>query len=302
MVKDPKVEAGVVENYTLQWLQLRALRSFTTDPKLFPGFEPALLEDMLTESRLVFAHALRENESLEGFLDADFTYVNERLAKHYGIEGVSGEEFRRVALPGDSTRGGVLTQASVLTVTSNPARTSPVKRGKWILEAVLGAPPPPPPPNVPVLEESEEAVLSGSLRERLEQHRADPACAVCHNKMDALGFAFENFNPVGSWREKDGSFDIDPSGTLPSGESFQGVRELKAILKGQQSAFTRAFSEKLLTYALGRGLEPSDRCVVDAIAATAESDGHRIGRVVSEIVLSPSFRKTRVEPVGSAIQ
>jgi hypothetical protein len=198
----------------------------------------------------------------------------------------------RVAL-GGGERGGLLTQASVLTVTSNPTRTSPVKRGKWVLEQILGTPPPPPPPDVPVLAETRQAVLSGSLRQRMEQHRANPSCASCHTRMDALGFAFENYNAIGAYRTKDGDFPIDPSGTLPDGRSFKGPAELKAILKGKKELFSRCLAEKMLTYALGRGLEAYDRPAVDKIAAALSRDDYRFSTLVLEIARSDPFRLRR---------
>jgi mono/diheme cytochrome c family protein len=291
MLKDPKARA-LVENFAGQWLQLRNLKGVSPDPGLFPDFDDALRSAMQRETGLFFQAIVDEDRSLLDFLDADFTFLNERLARHYGIPDVKGDDFRRVALSGDR-RGGVLTQASVLTVTSNPTRTSPVKRGKWILEQILGTPPPPPPPDVPELSEAKEAVLSGSLRQRMEQHRANPNCAVCHNRMDALGFGFENYDPVGAWRDNDGAFPIDPSGVLPSGQSFRGPKDLKGILKSKGKDFSRSLTEKLLTYALGRGLEFADRCVVDKITEAVAGDGYRASRLVVEIVKSDPFLKRR---------
>ena len=221
---------------------------------------------MQTETELFFAAIVREDRSVLDFLDADFTFVNERLARHYGIAGVKGDEFRRVTLDGEQ-RGGVLTQASVLTVTSNPTRTSPVKRGKWVLENLLGTPPPPPPPDVPQLDRRGRGRRStGSLRQRMEQHRAKADCAVCHNRMDPLGFGLENFDAIGAWRTKDGKFEIDPSGDAARRPVVRRPRELKAILKARQDDFVRCLAEKMLTYALGRGVEYSDKCTVDDIA------------------------------------
>jgi hypothetical protein len=288
LIRDPKAEA-LVENFAVQWLQLRNLDAINPNRRIFPGYDRRLKEDMLTETRRFFAGVMTEDRSILEFLDSDYTYLNARLAKHYGIEGVEGDEFRRVALQGDQ-RGGLLTQASVLTVTSNPRRTSPVKRGKWVLEQILGTPPPPPPPDVPELNESREAVKSASLRERLEQHRSDPGCATCHSRMDPLGFVFENYDALGAWREKDGSFLIDPSGSLPSGESFAGPKQFKGFLLDKKDQFTRSLTEKLLTYALGRGLDPDDACEVDRIAAEVAKDGYRFSRLVVEIVTSVPFR------------
>ncbi len=229
---------------------------------------------------------MREDRSVLEFLDADFTFLNEKLAKHYGIEGVTGDEFRRVTNLGDR-RGGLLTQASILTVTSNPTRTSPVKRGKWVLEQILGTPPPPPPADVPELNDGKDSVLTGSLRQRLEQHRANASCATCHAKMDPLGFGLENFDPIGAWREKDGDYPIDSSGILPGGKTFQGPKALKAILKGKSKEFTRCLAEKMLTYAIGRGLDDVDRC------ARGPDCGWPLGRRLQILADDPGDRPER---------
>ena len=223
LLNSPKSQA-FVENFGDQWLNLRNLKTVQPDTARFPAFDDRLRASMQKETELFFGAILRENRSVLDFLDGDFTFVNEPLARLYGIEGIHGDAFQRVSLAG-TARAGVLTQAAVLTVTSNPTRTSPVKRGKWILENILGTPPPPPPPDVPELPESAAAAASGSLRQRLEQHRANPQCAVCHQRMDPLGFGFENFDAIGAWRVKDGAFAIDPSGVLPGGQSFQGPAE-----------------------------------------------------------------------------
>ncbi len=219
MLKDPKARA-LVDNFAGQWLQIRNLKTLAPDADLFPTFNEKLRSAMIQETELFFDAVIREDRSILEFLDADFTFVNEPLAKHYGIKDVTGDEFQRVSVKG-TARGGLLTQASILTLTSNPTRTSPVKRGKWILETILGTPPPPPPPDAGELSEEKEAVLSGSLRQRMEQHRSNPSCAICHQRMDPIGFGFENFDAVGAWRTKDGKFAIDPSGTLPDGKSFK---------------------------------------------------------------------------------
>jgi hypothetical protein len=281
-----------VENFTLQWLQLRALDAHTPDPKAFPAFSEKLRADMVGETRAFARYVLREDRSILEFLDSDYAFLNERLAKLYGIDGVTGDEFRRVGLSSNEQRGGVLTQASVLTVTSNPGRTSPVKRGKWVLEQILGTPPPPPPPNVPELSESPQEVSSGSLRERFEKHRADPSCANCHARLDPLGFVFENYDAIGAWRIKDGSFPIDPSGSLPSGESFDGPRAFKTFLMGRKEQFTRSLTEKMLTYAIGRGVEPADACEVDRIASELPAVDHHFAALVERIVTSVPFRMT----------
>jgi len=291
MLKDKKSRA-LVKNFGGQWLTLRNLQNVNPDPARYPGFNNELRAAMLAETELFFRSVVNEDRSVLDFIDANYTFLNERLAKHYGIEGVAGDDFRRVALTGDQ-RGGLLTQASILTVTSNPTRTSPVKRGKWVLEQMLGTPPPPPPPDVPELKEDKDTKLVGSLRERMEQHRKDPGCASCHSRMDPIGFGFENFDAVGAWRTKEGEFAIDPSGTLPGGQSFQGPAELKKILKGQSKLFVKNLTNQMMTYALGRGLEYYDKCAADEIARTVSLKGNRFSAVVTEIVKSQPFRMRR---------
>ncbi|HUY33387.1 MAG TPA: DUF1592 domain-containing protein [Pirellulales bacterium] len=291
MLKHPKSRA-LVDNFAMQWLQVRRLKLATPDTKRFPTFDDGLRRAMLRETELCFAHIMNDDRSLLEFLDADYTFLNERLAKHYGIAGVTGDEFRRVPLS-DPDRGGVLTQASVLTVTSNPTRTSPVKRGKWILEQILGTPPPPPPPGAGELRDDEQVALTGSLRQRMEQHRANPSCAQCHARMDPLGFGLENFDAIGAWRDRDGSFFIDASGTLPDGSSFKRPSELKAILKARKREFATCFTEKMLTYALGRGLEYYDKCTTDEIAAALDHDGYKFWTLIQRIVASEPFQKRR---------
>jgi hypothetical protein len=241
MLADPKSDA-FVENFSGQWLQLRRLAGVAPDKDLFPGFDDALRRAMRRETERYFAYVLRNNRSALELLDSDYTFVNETLARHYGIEGVAGDEFRKVALA-DRRRGGVLTQASVLTLTSNPNRTSPVKRGQWILQQILGTPPPPPPPDVAKLDESREAADAAPLRERLELHRAKPECASCHQQMDPLGFALENYDAVGRWRTADGTFPIDPSGELMGGRKFTDVQEMKKVLG---TAATKKFARSLV--------------------------------------------------------
>ncbi len=289
MLADNKAQV-LVENFAGQWLQLRNLEIVAPDKGKYPGFDEALRRAMRQETELFFAAIMRDDRSVLDFINADFSYVNERLAEHYGIADVKGEEFRRVELD-PAQRGGVLTQASVLTVTSNPTRTSPVKRGKWVLENLFGTPPPPPPPDVPELKE--EAALTGSLRERMEQHRSNPACAVCHSRMDPLGFGLENYDGIGGWRTKDGQFDIDPSGKLPGGESFAGPRELKSILLARQDDFIRCLSEKMLTYGLGRGVEYSDRCTVEDIVRAVKENDFKFSSLILAIVDSDAFQKRR---------
>jgi mono/diheme cytochrome c family protein len=291
MVKDPKARA-LVENFGGQWLQTRNLKTAAPDTGRFPGFNEHLRGDMLRETELFFEAIIKEDRCVLDFIDADFTFLNERLAKHYGIDGVKGEEFRRVKVS-NGQRGGILTQASILTATSNPTRTSPVKRGKWILENILGTPPPPPPPDAGELVEGKQAELSGSLRQRMEQHRAKAICASCHQRMDPLGFGFENYDAVGAWRTKDGNFGIDPSGELPGGQKFQGPAGLKQILKARKEAFAKCLAEKMLTYALGRGLERYDRPAIEKIATELGHSDYRFSRLVTSIVESDPFQKRR---------
>jgi hypothetical protein len=291
MLNDAKANA-LVENFAGQWLQLRNLKTAAPDKRRYPDFDEALRAAMREETEMFFAAVMREDKSVLDFLDGPYTYVNERLARHYGIADIEGSEFRRVALDGNQ-RGGVLSQASVLTVTSNPTRTSPVKRGKWVLENILGTPPPPPPAEVPPLEEEAGAVASGSLRERMEQHRAKAECAICHNRMDPLGFGLENYDGIGRWRTEDEKFAIDPSGVLPGGQSFLGPRDLKAVLKSRQDEFARCLAEKMLTYGLGRGVEYSDKCTVEDIAKAMREGDYKFSSMIVAIVRSDPFQKRR---------
>lgn len=291
MLKDPKAQA-LAENFAGQWLQLRNLANVAPDPARFPDFNDKLRAAMRTETELFFKAVMNEDRSVLDFIDARYTYLNEPLARHYGIPGVKGEQFRRVTLT-DSRRGGLITQASILTVTSNPTRTSPVKRGKWVLEQLFGTPPPPPPPGVTQLADDKKGPLVGTLRQRMEQHRKDPMCASCHARMDPIGFGLENFDAVGRWRTKDGGLPVDASGTLPGGQSFNGPAQLKAILKSKKGLFVRCLSGKMLTYALGRGLEPADTCVVDTIAKTVEKNNYRFSALITAIVQSAPFRQRR---------
>jgi hypothetical protein len=289
LLSDPK-SSRFVRNFGEQWLQLRNLANFNPDPRRFPEFNEELRRAMYQETLLFLETVAREDRPILDFLHADYTWVNEPLARLYGIPGVSGKEFRRVKLA-DPVRGGVLTQASVLAVTSNPTRTSPVKRGKWILETILGSPPPPPPPNTPELPETK--VTGQTLKERLQKHRENPSCAVCHEEMDSLGFALENFDPIGKWRIEDEELPVDASGTLPGGVTIQGPEDLKRVLLSRADQFATTFTEKLLTYALGRGLSAADRCAVEEILHEAKQQGYRFSSFVIGVVLSEPFRYRR---------
>lgn len=296
MVKDKKANAFVA-NFAGQWLTLRKLRDFEPDPKTFPNWDEEIKKLVEYETLAFFAGVMRGNMSVLRLLDAKFTYLNEDLARFYGIQGVSGDQFRPVSLKG-LPRAGLLTQASVLAVTSNPTRTSPVKRGKWILENLLDKPPPPAPPGVPELEEAKRGVLTGSLRQRLEQHRANPACANCHKLMDPLGFALENYDAIGLYRTKDGSLPIDASGQLPGGEIVNGAEELQTLLtQKHKHAFVECLTEKMLTYAIGRGLEYYDKCAVDKIVQKLEDDDYKFVSLIEEIVKSDPFQKKGVRDI-----
>jgi PAS domain-containing protein len=300
MLADPKSDA-LVQNFALQWLNLRMLDGVTPDPQKFPEFSPELKADMRRETELFVQAILREDRSLLDFLDGRFTFVNERLAKHYGLKDVRGDEFRRVDFS-DNRRGGIVTQASVLTLTSNPARTSPVKRGKWILENLLGSPPPDPPPDVPELEATQKAKPGLSLRQQLEIHRTNAVCASCHKTMDQLGFGLENFDAIGRWRDKDGGKAIDSSGELPGGDKFAGPSELAGVLKARRDEFVRCLAERMLTFSLGRGLVSQDRCAIDTIVEGVEKGDYRFSALVVEIANSEPFRKRSgpAQKVGGA--
>jgi len=243
---------------------------------------------MRKETELFFSTVIREDRSILDFLDAKYTFMNERLARHYGVPGVTGPEFRRVDLTG-TPRAGVLMQASILTVSSYATRTSPVLRGKWVLENLLNSAPPPPPNNVPRLDETAVGTTT-TLREQMEVHRKDPTCASCHRRMDPLGFGLENFDGIGEWRTVDGKFAVDPTGQLPDGRKFNGPMELAAILNTEPELFTRALTSKLLTYALGRGLEPADHATVRRISRQVAADGYKFSALITDIVQSPQFQ------------
>lgn len=291
LLADPRAES-LVENFAEQWLQLRALREMQPDPDLFPGCDERLLEDMATETKMMFADILRRDASILELLTADFTFLNRRLAKHYGVQGIQGESFKRVSMD-NTQRGGILTHGSILTLTSNPDRTSPVKRGKWIMENLLGEEPPPALPDAAPLENQD--ALGGTLRERMEQHRKDPNCASCHQKMDQLGFALENYDAVGRWRDNDGEFPVDASAQLPEGLSFTGATELqKALSEKLQKQFLTCITEKMLIYALGRGLTYSDQCAVDAIIEKAAKNDYRISEFIIAVAESEPFMKRSI--------
>jgi Protein of unknown function (DUF1592)/Protein of unknown function (DUF1588)/Protein of unknown function (DUF1585)/Protein of unknown function (DUF1587)/Protein of unknown function (DUF1595)/Planctomycete cytochrome C len=284
---------SLVSNFAGQWLYLRNLDSVIPDMRLFPDFDDNLRQALRQETELLFESVMREDRSVLDLLKTDYTYLNERLAKHYGIPHVYGSQFRRVPLGPDSMRGGLFRQGSILTVTSYATRTSPVIRGKWILENILGTPPPPPPANVPALADNTVSSLL-SVRERLQQHRANAACASCHQLMDPVGFALDNYDAVGRWRETEAGQPIDASGGLPDGSQFVGVTGLEKALLDRPELFVQTLTEKLLTFALGRGVEHYDAPAVRQVVREAKSDNYRFSRLIMGIVTSTPFqmRKT----------
>ena len=292
MLKDDRANA-LVKNFAGQWLEPRNLDGYQPDRKLFPAFTPALRDDMRRETELLFTHVMRGNRNVLEFLSADYTFANERLAGFYGLEKIRGEQFRQVSLRG-TERGGILGHASILTITSDPDRTSPVKRGKYVLENILGTPPPPPPEDVPEFEVA--GADKGTMREQLVKHRANAICASCHQKMDPIGFAFENFNAIGRYRTKDNGRPIDATGKLESGESFKNATDLRRILATKKrDQFARCLTEKMLTYALGRGLEYYDKRTVDHVVGRLQKNGYKFDELIHGIVTSLPFDMKRGE-------
>jgi mono/diheme cytochrome c family protein len=301
MLVNPKSHA-LVDNFVGQWLELRNLDASTPDPKFFPKYDYHLKNDMRTEAQLYFSAILHDNRSLLDLIDSHYTYVNERLAALYGIPGVAGDSFREVELtgtPAEHERGGVMTMAGVLTVTSMPARTSPVKRGKWILSDILGDPPPPPPPNVPTIPARPVPHSKITFHQRLEIHRANISCASCHARMDPLGFSMEHYDAIGVWRDRDGSAPVDATGALPDGQNLDGIYSLKALVMARKDKFVQCLAEKMLTYALGRGLEDYDRPTVHDICLAVEQDHYSAQSLILAIVHSDAFEKHRTGPSGS---
>jgi len=293
MLASPR-SAAFVENFAGQWLQLRNLVNLAPDKLMFKDFDDSLRRDMKRETELLFADILHQDKSVLQFLTADYTFLNGRLARFYGMDSNSGDEFVKVSLAG-TPRRGVLTQGSILTLTSNPTRTSPVKRGKFVLENLLGTPPPPPPPNVPNLDE-EAKTLGGTLRHQMEMHRQNPVCASCHAQMDPIGFGLENFDAIGKWRDKDGATTVGAQGQLRTGETFKTAAELIDILANRDRAdFEHCLAEKMLTYALGRGVEPYDRPAVEGIVRNLDANDGRMSALVMGIIKSLPFQMQRGE-------
>ena len=296
MLADSRAE-NLVHNFGEQWLHLRNLESITPDLRLFPDFDDNLRQAFRRETELHFETVLREDRSVLDLLRADYTFLNERLAKHYGIPNVYGSHFRRVALEQNSERGGLLRQGSVLTVTSYATRTSPVIRGNWILGNLLGTPPPPPPANVPALKDNTISA-NLSVRARLAEHRANAACASCHNLMDPVGFALENYDAIGRWRMLEDGQPIDVTGGLPDGSKFAGVAGLEAGLLQHPDLFVSTLTEKLLIFALGRGIESSDAPAVRKIVREAQANDFRFSSVIIGVVNSTPFTMRRASPVN----
>jgi hypothetical protein len=299
MLKDPR-SSRLVENFGGQWREIRRLESVKPDAQKFPEFDDYLRYSMRRETELFIENVMHQDRSVLDFVDGRYSFLNQRLAELYQVPGVTGSDFRKVDLSA-TPRGGVLTQASVLTVSSYANRTSPVLRGKWILQNLLNAGPPPPPADVPNLNEAAVGT-SMSMRQQMEEHRANAVCASCHRMMDPLGFGLENFNAVGKWRTEDGKFPIDPAGKLPDGRTFQSARDLEGLLAAQAPAFARCLAGKMLTYALGRGLESYDDTAVQAIAKRMAAEKYRFSSLVLGVVDSLPFqmRKSEQVPAGAS--
>jgi hypothetical protein len=315
MLKDPKAQS-FVKNFTGQWLEVRDVEFLPINPVAVLGltgrkanapgvdFDGVMRRAMRTEVEMAFDYVMREDRSILELVDANYTFLNDKLATHYGITGVTGDSFRRVELPADSMRGGILTDGAVLVVTSNPTRTSPVKRGLFVLDNILGTPPPPPPPDIPALEEAKKGVdgHEPTLRELLSAHRSSPLCSSCHSRMDPLGLAFENFNAMGMWRDQEAKQPIQAAGELATGEKFANVRELKHIITHERRFdYYRCLTEKLMTYALGRGLEYYDMPTVDQIVAQLDKDGGRFSTLLNGIIQSPAFQRQRLPEAAPAV-
>lgn len=297
MLDDPKAKA-FAQSFPRQWLQLRKVGMFPPDKVLYPEYDENLEQSMIEETLGYFADVLKRNGSLTEFLDSDWTLVNERLATHYGMKGIRGDELQRVSLKPEDHRGGLLTQASILSLTSDGTRHRPVHRGVWVLESIIGKPPPPPPANVPALGTPEATAKKTTVREKLEQHRADPNCTACHTKIDPLGIAFDNYDAIGRWRTvetiKDGTGAdpmLDPSGVLSDGRKFADSSELRKLLVEDSDKFAAAFTEKLATYALRRGMTFSDREELKNIADQSKTSGYKLTSLIETLVTSPLFLK-----------
>jgi len=291
MLADPRAVDALVDDFAAQWLNLRRVEDVVVDPERYPNYDLSLLQAFQRETELFVGSTIREDRSVADLLSADYTFVNERLARHYGIPGIYGSRFRRVALPNHDQRGGLLAEGALLATTSYPDRTSPVLRGKWLLDNIFGLPVPPPPPGVDTnLAENKPGAAPTSIRERLAQHRKNPSCSSCHSVIDPLGFALENFDVIGGWRTIDESGKaVDAAGTTAGGAKVEGLAGLRALLLDQPEQFPRTVTEKLLAYALGRRLEYYDRPAVRTIVRDAAAHGYRWSSIIMGIVESPAF-------------
>ncbi len=290
LLNDQRGIDTLVEDFAAQWLNLRRLEEVNINTVLFPDYDVSLIEAFARESELFVAETLRADSSIMELIKADYTFVNERLAQHYGIDDIYGSRFRRAAIPDTDQRGGLLAQGALLTVTSYPGRTSPVLRGKWLLDNMLGTPPPPPPPNVPILAEASSGSAPSSIRERLAQHRADPVCSSCHTVIDPIGFALENFDVIGAWREFDEAGNpVDPNGNYPGGVEFNGFADLRDWMLERPERFAHTLTEKLMTYALGRRVDYYDQPVIRQIVRDAAEQDYRWSAIVLGIANSPPF-------------
>jgi Protein of unknown function (DUF1592)/Protein of unknown function (DUF1588)/Protein of unknown function (DUF1585) len=292
MLADSRASA-LTTNFAEQWLYLRNLDSTHPDMRAFAGFDDNLRQAFREETELFFESIMREDRSVLDLLHANYSFLNERLAKHYGIPNVYGSRFRRVSFDEGVMRGGLLRQGSILTVTSYPTRTSPVIRGKWILSNLMGVPPPPPPAVVPPLKERDATHNAAGMRERMAEHRDNPACSGCHKLMDPVGFSLENYDAVGRYRTMEDGRKIDASGGLPDGSSFDGVAGLEKALLARPEVFAGTFTEKLLTYALGRGVEPFDGPAVRTVVRNAAAKQYRFSAFITAIVNSTPFQMRR---------
>jgi hypothetical protein len=299
MLADERSEA-LATRFAAQWLRLQDIDKVHPDALQYPDFREQLADDMRRETEEFFMHLVRENKSVLDMLSANYTYVNEALAEHYGIPGVTGPEFRRVQYP-DDRRGGLLGQASILTLTSHANRTSPVLRGKWVMEVLIGSPPPPPPPNVPDLEKTGEAKDGHLLttRERMEQHRANPMCQSCHQYMDPIGLALDNFDVTGRWRIRENGAPVDTKGQLYDGTKVTSLVDLERALMQHKIAFVRTFTQNLMAYAVGRRMEYYDGPAIRRIASEADAGGNKMQDFITGVVLSDAFRMTKVAASAS---
>jgi hypothetical protein len=301
MMADPR-SATLVTSFAEQWLYLRDLEAKKPNEILFPDFDESLRDAFRSETEILLDYVLRGNRSVLELLSANYTFVNERLAKHYGIPNVLGSDFRRIDLPPNSPRGGLLGQGSILTITAYPNRTSPVNRGKWVLQNLLLAPPPPPPPTVPALKtEAADTGKALTMREAMTRHRADPACASCHTRMDPIGFAMENFDAIGRWRDRDGDNTIDSSGSFADGSKFEGMDGLKKILLSHPEEFVNSIAQNLLMFATGRNVQYFDQPAVRAIVSGAAAGNYTFNSLVMGVVKSAPFQMREVPAVKSSL-